>query len=159
MYRHRWATLFAVLLACETQIGCGSRTPDNVGKVSGRVTLEGQPLPEALVKFTPVKEGGSSALGRTDANGKYTLSYASGIAGAEVGENRVAISTYNAGNPDGDPPRAKVLEKVPVKYNIRSDLIREVKAGENTPINFELKADGPIIADPSQIADGSSSGC
>jgi hypothetical protein len=135
--------------------GCSDAPPANVGRVAGLVTLEGQPLPDATVRFMPVKEGGSSAIGRTDAEGKYTLGYSSGVDGAEIGENRVSISTYDPGNPDGDPPRPKVLEKVPVKYNIQSDLIREVKAGEN-PLDFDLKADGPIIADPSQISDGSS---
>jgi hypothetical protein len=150
--------LLVAALSAATLLGCETASPDNVGKVSGKVTLEGQPLPDATVKFSPIREGGSSALGRTDADGKYSLNYASGIEGAEIGENRVSISTYNAGDPDGEPPQPKVLEKVPMKYNIRSELTREVNAGDN-PIDFDLKTDGPIIADPSKISDRSSDGC
>jgi hypothetical protein len=138
--------------------GCGSSQPSNVGHVSGKVSLEGQPLADAVVTFSPVKDGGSSALGRTDSSGNYELSYASGVEGAELGENRVSVSTFDEGDPDGDPPRPKVLEKVPVKYNAQTELIREVRAGNNQ-FDLELKTDGPIIADPSQIAEQSSDGC
>jgi hypothetical protein len=138
--------------------GCGGAASVNVGKVRGKVTLEGQPLGDALVTFTPVQEGGSSALGKTDVDGSYRLSYANGIEGAEIGENRVSISTYDQGNPDGDPPRPKVLEKIPLKYNIRTELVREVKSGENS-IDFDLQTDGPVIADPATIPDRPSSSC
>lgn len=134
--------------------GCESSQPSNVGRVSGKITLEGQPLPDALVKFSPVKPGGSSALGKTDSDGNYKLSYASGIEGAEIGENRVSISTYAEGDPDGDPPQPRVPEKVPLKYNDQTELTADVKAGDNQ-FDFPLKNDGPIRPEPSQ----SSCGC
>jgi hypothetical protein len=153
---HRGPVLAGALILIA---GCGTSQPTNVGKVSGKVTLEGQPLPDAVVTFSPVKEGGSAALGRTDSSGRYSLSYAQGVEGAEVGENRVSISTFDEGDPGGDPPRPKVLEKVPLKYNVRSELVRDVKPEDNT-IDFELKSDGPVIADPNLIADRpSADGC
>ncbi len=123
--------------------GCHEAAPANVGQVSGRVTLAGEPLPDALVTFAPVKEGGTTALGRTKADGTYALSYAGEISGAEIGENRVLISTHNSGDPDGDPPRAAVPEKVPAKYNNQTELKVEVKAGSNT-FDFPLEA-GPVV--------------
>ncbi|MCI0360415.1 MAG: DUF4198 domain-containing protein [Planctomycetaceae bacterium] len=123
--------------------GCGASAPANVGRVSGQVTLAGQPLPDALVTFIPVKQGGSTALGKTDASGNYTLNYASGIDGAEIGPNRVSITTYAPANPDSDPPRAGVPEKVPAKYNLKTELTADVKAGNNT-IDFSLEA-GPVV--------------
>lgn len=152
----RWKFDAAVLLLAAALAGCGAKTPDNVGQVSGKVTLEGQPLPDALVTFAPVKPGGSTAAGKTDAGGNYQLHYSSGVEGAEIGENRVAISTYDEGSPDIEPPRPKVPEKVPLKYNIRSELVRDVKQDANT-FDFDLKTDGPVIADPSTIGEGSSS--
>jgi hypothetical protein len=125
-------------------MGCGdSGTPANVGRVSGRVTLEGQPLAGALVTFAPVKQGGSTSLAKTDSAGKYTLGYASGVSGAEIGENRVSVSTYDEGNPDSDPPRSAVPEKVPTKYNSKTELKVEVKAGSNT-FDFPLDS-GPVV--------------
>jgi hypothetical protein len=146
------------LLVCTGLVvsGCGTSQPSNVGKVSGKVTLEGQPLADALVTFSPVKQGGSSAIGKTDAGGQYSLSYAQGIEGAEVGENRVSISTFDEGDPGGDPPRPQVLEKVPLKYNLRTELVRDVKAEGNT-FDFDLKSDGPVIPDPNAINIGSPS--
>jgi hypothetical protein len=149
-----------MLICAGIACGCGSSQPQNVGKVSGKVTLEGQPLAGAVVTFSPVTAGGSSALGRTDDSGQFSLSYAQGIEGAEIGENRVSISTYDEGDPDGDPPRPKVLEKVPLKYNVRTELVRDVKPEDNT-FDFELHSDGPVIADPGAIPDQptSSDGC
>jgi len=120
---------------------CGG--PDNVGGVSGKVTLGGQPLPDATVTFTSLKEGGSSAMGKTDSGGNYSLRYTGGASGAEQGENKVTISTYDAGNPDSDPPRSAVPEKVPAKYNVKSQEKVEVKPGSNT-IDFNLEP-GPVI--------------
>jgi len=123
--------------------GCGKSAPANVGGVSGRVTLAGEPLPEAVVTFAPTKQGGSTALGKTKADGTYSLNYAKGISGAEIGENRVLVTTFDAGNPDSDPPRPAVPEKVPAKYNSQTELKVEVKAGSNT-FDFPLEP-GPVV--------------
>jgi hypothetical protein len=55
----------------------------------------------------------------------------------------VIISTHDSGNPDSDPPRPAVPEKVPAKYNINSQEKVEVKPGSNT-FDFPLEP-GPII--------------
>ncbi|MGE3777879.1 MAG: carboxypeptidase-like regulatory domain-containing protein [Pirellulaceae bacterium] len=128
--------------------GCGGGTPSNVGVVSGVVTLDGQPLPDAIVTFTPAGTG-SVVRATTDAAGKYQLVYSPDVYGAEIGEYKVAISSYQTGDPDADPPKPKVPEKVPAKYNVKSELSAKVNAGENV-LDFELKKDGPIIQ-PEQV--------
>jgi hypothetical protein len=154
MRAEHWIVAAAAIFVAIALSGCESAQPSNVGRVSGKITLEGQPLPDALVRFTPVQPGGSSALGKTDSDGNYKLSYASGIEGAEIGQNRVSISTYTEGDPDGDPPRPKVPEKVPIKYNAQTELTADVKAGDNE-FDFPLKIDGPIMTQPPE----SSCGC
>jgi len=109
-------------------VGCG---PSNIGTVSGTVTLDGQPLPDALVTFTPIEDGSPSS-GRTDANGSYTLRYTRSIVGAEPGEHVVSVSTYTEGDPDAEPPIPEVAEKVPAKYNEKSELKQTVTKGSNT---------------------------
>ena len=89
--------------------GCG-RGPENVGRVSGKVTLGGQPLANATVVFSP-QTAGSQSLAVTDAQGEYSLLYSSDVRGAKPGEHRVAISTFTQGDPDGDPPTARVAER------------------------------------------------
>lgn len=134
-----------LVVACTALLAASCGGPSNVSRVSGKVTLAGQPLADATVIFQPAKEGGSSALGKTDSSGAYTLGYAAGVSGAEQGENRVSISTYDAGDSDAEPPRPAVPEKVPAKYNVKSELKADVKAGTNAPFNWDLEAGGPIV--------------
>src|SRR5215470_13236777 len=76
-------------------VGCGN---DQVAPVSGRVTLDGQPLANAAVTFQPVRtEGkgnpGPGSGGFTDADGRYTLKVTGTEArGAVVGKHKVTIS-------------------------------------------------------------------
>jgi hypothetical protein len=118
-------------------VGCG---PDNVGQVSGTVRLDGQPLEGAYVEFQPVA-GNSPSRGVTDATGQYTLKYTREIEGAELGEHTVRITTYAGGDPDAEPPKPPVPEKVPRKYNAQSELKAKVEKGSNTA-DFELQSGG-----------------
>ncbi|MCI0360345.1 MAG: carboxypeptidase-like regulatory domain-containing protein [Planctomycetaceae bacterium] len=132
---------FCIAVALIPFAGCGG--PDNVGSVSGTVTLNGQPLPDAIITFSPTAEGGSSGVGTTDSAGQYTLSYAAGVRGAQEGENMVRITTYREAEPDADPPKPAVPEKVPARYNAKTELKVEVKSGSNT-FDFPLEP-GPVV--------------
>lgn len=135
------AFCLTIALGVLTLPSCGG--PENVSGVSGKVTLDGQPLPDAMVTFSPNKPEGSAAIGKTDSGGQYKLSYPGGFSGAHLGENRVIISTYVAGDPDADPPRPAVPEKVPAQYNTNTTLKADVKDGSNT-FDWPLKSGGPI---------------
>ncbi len=137
------AALSACGLACSLILlaaGCGG--PKNVGRVSGKVTLDGQPLPNALVVFGP-KNGQTPSAGTTDADGKYTLVRTRTVEGAELGEHTVRITTYRPGDPDADPPEPPAREKVPLRYNDQTELTAKVEAGDN-PIDFDLDSKGEI---------------
>ncbi len=127
-----WKLVAAGIVVAGVQVGCWGK--GNVGQVTGTVKLDGQPLEGALVTFSPTKEGGSSALGKTDSSGAYTLSYSPGVRGAEIGENRVTISTLTSGT-----------EKVPMEYNTQSKLKADVKAGPNK-FDWELNGGGPVYS-------------
>src|SRR4051794_10614674 len=65
--------------------------------VSGKVTLNGQPLVGATVGFQPVAPEGATeaapgSAGKTDEKGEYTLTASTGQNGAWVGRHRVIIS-------------------------------------------------------------------
>jgi hypothetical protein len=126
--------------------GCGSDV--SLGEVSGTVTLDDQPLPDATVKFHPMRKGAPSAA-VTDSTGKYTLQFTREKAGAVVGDHRVEITTFREENPDSEPPTARVAEKVPMKYNVQTELTAKVEDGTNTR-DFALKSDGPI-QQPDQV--------
>jgi hypothetical protein len=133
-------TVLGLSLVCIALSGCGG--PEGVGKVSGTVTLEGKPLAFAIVRFAP-KNGGAPSRAITDESGRYSLQYTRSHAGAVVGEHIVSISTYAAAIPDADPAKPEVPEKVPAKYNAKSELVVTVKSGSNT-LDFPLDLKGAI---------------
>ena len=122
--------------------GCG-RALDDIGRVSGRVTLDGQPLANATVIFSPTTPG-NQFVAVTDADGEYSLLYSAKTRGAEPGEHRVTISTFSKGDPDGDPPVSKTAERVPYRYNLRSELTASVERGNNA-VHFDLDSHGPVV--------------
>ncbi len=142
-----------IFLACFLVVagGCGSSGPE-LAPVSGKVTMDGKALANVLVTFTPVG-GGTSSSAVTDQEGRYTLSCHLGQ-GALVGQHRVSIHSQaphasgQAVVPDEDDPsyqpdpyasiRAPAFEeKIPARYNTKSELLREVKRGKNV-IDLEL---------------------
>lgn len=120
--------------------GCGPSGPE-VGKVSGVVTLDGKPLPEAFVFFRHA-DGGRISEAFTDESGKYTLNFSSDASGAMVGPNTVRISTFIEAVREDSGAIVKGTNKkelVPKRYNKESELTAEVKSGSNT-FNFDLKS-------------------
>ena len=129
----RWH--FAIVtLACVA--GCGGPEHPEVGRVSGVVTLDGQPLAEATVMFQPANGRASQAI--TDSAGKYSLIYLDGVPGAMIGAHTVIIRTEIPGE-DGQPPIAK--EKLPKKYHDQTELKAEVARGTNK-FDFPLTSQG-----------------
>ncbi len=143
-------------------VGCGGGSGDYV-PVSGRVTMDGTPLPYANVTFQPMAAsgggdtGGYGSSGYTDQDGKYTLRVNSQqlqTDGALVGKHRVQIVTRprlqevdpdsKAVSEDGaPPPKAAVpsdFRRVPAKYNDDSTLTFDVPADGTDQANFELSS-------------------
>ncbi|MDX1947430.1 MAG: carboxypeptidase-like regulatory domain-containing protein [Pirellulaceae bacterium] len=133
---HALRATFVAALASISLLGCGGGGPDNLAGVKGRVTLDGQPLPNAVVIYTALT-GGSSAADQTDENGNYELSFVRGIKGAQVGEYAVSISSFSHGDPDAIPPVPATPELVPERYNVQTELRQKVEPGTNT-CNFDL---------------------
>jgi hypothetical protein len=137
--RARWSAGFVLLLAA----GCGG---ERVAPVSGRVTLDGRPLANALVTFQPLARGkdvnpGPGSAGKTDADGRYTLQVVGRTAkGAMVGPHRVAIIAYardlprstNDSNPNLPPPI------VPARYHAETELLFDVPPGGTAAADFDL---------------------
>jgi len=133
---HKYS-LTLLLLALAFCIGCGG----NLGKVSGTVSLDGEPVEGALVTFEP-QAGGRMSYGRTDTSGNYTLVYTNEEDGAEIGKHRVIIE----GKADGDPDQGIVnrAEYIPAEYNSQSTLTAEVSGGKQTH-DFKLESGGEVV--------------
>ncbi|MCL4206743.1 MAG: carboxypeptidase regulatory-like domain-containing protein [Pirellulaceae bacterium] len=112
--------------------GCSGSSSPPLGQVEGTVTLDGQPVAEARVYFSPV-EGGRTSEALTDSSGRYVLQYSGTDAGAIVGEHVVRITTYEEPiSEDDGSVSGGVPERIPDKYNTNSTLTREVKRGKQT---------------------------
>jgi len=130
----RWALLFVLLLA-----GCGKSGVD-LALVSGRVTLDGQPMYGARLMFQPEASGSSPSYGTTDREGRYELGYKRGQKGARIGWHTVRIeSPAEHTGPNGKT--GSPGKPLPPRYNTRSEIRREVKADDENEFNFELKSD------------------
>lgn len=115
------ATLAVAILFLVT--GCGG-----TGDVTGKVTLDGQPLPGGLVTIYDSQEKNLSSM--ISADGSYT------VAGVPLGKGDIIIQTVEPyGNPINplDPPRewfGKYV-KIPLRYKDRgkSGFTIDVKRG------------------------------
>lgn len=107
-----------------------------MAKVKGEVTLNGQALEGATVKFQPTAPGGSPSSGVTGADGRYELMYTFNTPGAMSGEHIVSIGTAGAFI-DDEGYEVEREERVPARYNTQTTLKRAVRPGSNT-INLKL---------------------
>lgn len=124
----RYAGVIVLSLGIAVVPGCGGGDRPPLGRVHGRITLDGKPLVHASVDFVP-QGGGRAATGDTDAAGDYELKYIRDIMGAKVGAHTVRVN--------GGRDAAGAATTVPDRYNVKSTLKAEVAAGDNV-INFDL---------------------
>lgn len=150
------------LLALPLTVGCGGDL--DVADVSGIVTLDGKPLDNAIVTFSP-EDGGPSGIGRTDDKGFYEL-YRRGQPGAPIGKHKVMVTSVQentgsapstppaeltsdspeymeqalGGTPPSDYDNAVSQERIPAKYNSQTTLVKTVEPGDNV-IDLELTSD------------------
>lgn len=126
-------------LCCLFLSGCGS-SGNGYQAVTGTVKFQGQPIQEGAIQFCtdskpPIVHGGAMIR-----DGKYQLPRDHGLA---PGNYLVRItSTERIDNPD----KAKnemapffTRERIPTKYNIKSELKVEVASGKPTEYNIDLK--------------------
>ena len=127
--------------------GCGGGGSDiDLEAVSGTITLDGNPLPDASVVFTPTG-GGRPALGVTDEDGDYTLEYSTSNSGTPPGEYVVSIRTYKAPTEDPDTGEMSeaVPETVPDAYHTPSTLTAKVPSDS---YDFALESSAGEVLQP-----------
>jgi hypothetical protein len=120
-----FATFCSILLSLLP--GCTQQSGPPLANVSGTVTLDGQPVQNAGLEF--IADAGGVAYGKTDASGRYHMSFGASRTGAIVGKNRVRIT---AGDKVavGDK-KYESTEVFPKKYNTDSEQYVEVARGSN----------------------------
>lgn len=145
----RTALCIILLLFASVTAGCPERRRADYSSlglvdVSGRVTLDGQPLAGASVCFEA--EDRTFSQGQTDTAGRYRLMYNSEQAGVTPGRKTIRIRTAvatvgEAAAPTEDHPAAPAppRERLPACYNTASTLHVEVTPARRT-FDFPLQS-------------------
>ena len=129
-------------LAVALAAGCGGESYP-LAPVSGTVTLDDRPLPDARLFFEPKRKGdslnaGPGSYGTTDENGHFELTSRDGETGAVIGEHYVLIRTLRA----KEGPNGQVVivskERLPARYHDRSQLTFTVPPEGTDEADFNL---------------------
>lgn len=118
------AQALILVVAVSLVAGCGGASTPELGRVTGKVTLNGAPVVGVNVMASP-KEG-RTAFGTVGADGMYDLMYTQGVPGTRLGPNKISPLWPNGGSPP-----------IPPEY---TNLEFDVKPGRNT-FNIEMKSD------------------
>lgn len=143
----RIACLALIAIGMLGVVGCGSGSGHKTVPVSGKITLDGQPLAGANITFQPTasEKAGSAGPGSaatTDAAGKFVLKTAEAKQrpGAVVGKHTVRIAGAQAQRaPDDDAQRPAAKDPVPERYRDGS-LTFEVPAAGTDKADFALQS-------------------
>ncbi|GAA4430258.1 carboxypeptidase regulatory-like domain-containing protein [Bremerella cremea] len=136
-------TIPALLLSAASllMVGCSSGDHPDVGRVHGKVTLNGEPMEGVVVSFEPA-EGGRGSWALTDAEGQYELNYNANTRGTRTGDNLVRLSKQKPviRDDNGRVTDPGFKEKFPAEYNTQSTQIVTVQGGDNE-FNFDVVSD------------------
>ncbi len=148
------ACYFVPLFLCILS-GCSSEPRSNYAAVgligaSGKITQDGEAVPNAVVVFEHVEDG-TMSYAMTSSSGDFVLQFDSEMAGVKPGKKRVEISTTRrilglntsegSSESESDPDDVvQSQEKIPACYNKETKLAVEVTSSTTT-FNFDLKSD------------------
>lgn len=131
----RATLLFMLSCFLIATLGCGKYS---LSPVSGTITLDGKPLADATVTFTPAERGANSpqSSGKTDKSGKYSLNLVEDeTTGAVMGKHHVIIAKNFVSESDVATEAEQTKAALPVH-----DFSFEVKSGSNkADFNLETK--------------------
>ena len=141
----RFGQALALLVLTLAVVGCGKPKPPPLAAVEGLVTIDGKPVPMALVTFVPLFEGFGGeviAEGISDDEGRYRLSSPLGP-GACVGRHKVTVT--DAPSPDDTRDQSVASQRAYEAF--RKKLTnRPIGAAfgsvVDTPLEVEVTAEG-----------------
>jgi hypothetical protein len=134
--------ILAVLFAS----GCGDDGYD-LAPVSGVVTLDGKPLAGGVIQFQPVggeeQNPGPGSAGVLDSEGRFQLQTQQSprSEGAVIGTHQVRIYSRIAEQLASDVDTSTEPERVPPRYNYRTELTFPVPPEGTDEADFHLKTE------------------
>ena len=141
-----------LILVIVAVAGCSEKNPFGTAKVTGNVMVDGSPMSEVTVSFQPVSGDGMTAVGLTDANGKFVLTTGGAPfgSGAVPGEYHVTFfkqvvpEKYKTSSPEEFMQKFGIMEipyehPVPLKYHSsKTSGVEPVSVEKSEKNNFEF---------------------
>jgi hypothetical protein len=121
MVRLLCLALFGILVGCTPS----DRPP--LGRVTGTVTMDGQPLEGVIINFRP--DQGRTSTCETGPKGNYDLIYEYQVNGATIGMNTVSFVW---------PTGVEGKGAIPAEFAEKSEIKVDVKSGRNK-FDFDIK--------------------
>jgi hypothetical protein len=118
--------LIGVLAALVLASGCAEPT---TGTVNGEILVDGSAPKSGSIAFIPVDGKGTTA-GAEIVDGKYTAEASLGSMKVEIRVPKVVGQKKLYDTPDS-PMKSLMAESLPARYNDATELVLEVKPGEN----------------------------
>ncbi|MBN2293794.1 MAG: hypothetical protein JXM70_15305 [Pirellulales bacterium] len=120
-------------------VGCGPGNPLGRKAVSGKVTLNGQPLKSGSIEFSPQAENGVNS-GAVITNGEYSIVTEKGL---PVGKYTARIFASQAREVPKDMPPGPAtapagVDLIPPEYSSQSTQVVEVKDDGPNEFNFDI---------------------
>lgn len=120
--------------------GCGDANPLGRKAISGKVTLDGQPLERGSVTFVPLAEGGVGS-GAVITDGTLSIPAAKGLPPGEYLVRIHAAGETSAPPPTGPPGAAPppAIELVPANWNTQSEQTVTVTGDGENQFTFPIE--------------------
>lgn len=130
----RWLLLTLAAIGLYLSSGCS----DGKAKVSGTVTFDGQPVASGVATFVR-KEGELVREGAIISQGSFQAVLTPGNYQVELNGQKVSGTRKQKGF-DGKEEVLEITEELfPERYNSKTELVAEIKPGQNT-LKYEAKA-------------------
>ena len=130
---------------CLGVVGCGGGSkgsnPPRV-RVTGQITLDGQPVPAGVIEFIPIEPGQLQAQGIIQEDGTFVIE---GADGPSAGEYKVEIRcakktgrrVQSMSSPDESGMIDERIPVIPAKYHSPTTLRQTITSGDNV-LEFKL---------------------
>lgn len=118
----------------------GCREPQTV--ITGLVTFDGQPVPQAALEFFPTSGTGRVSVTKTDDAGRYRVTVSPTKMSVVITATKIDGQEKNPYDPDG-PLIDRVVNALPSRYGYRdkTPLMADPVENETTTIDFALTSD------------------
>lgn len=135
---HAQSVRTGLLCAVLFTIGCSGDAASGPPRatVRGKITLDGAPVTGGEIRFRPAAEGAETSV-MISADGSYQIDLLEN--GPVVGPNKVFIEWYRPTDEKNDQGNPIFEPAIPAKYNTKTTLAVEMKAGKNEH-NFNLES-------------------